>query len=129
MHSLVNQAKTSRAAEEDRVIGNQEKSKDASKKKMDDGSKTVVAVKEQGHLGFVKVNIDGIAIGRKVDLNAHSCYEALAQTLEDMFFHPNINVNLHGEFSFFSVFNLQHVTKYTAFCFFIFLSHKLESGS
>ncbi|KAI7743603.1 hypothetical protein M8C21_000802 [Ambrosia artemisiifolia] len=34
----------------------------------------------------VKVNMDGTLIGRKVDLNAHSSYEMLAQTLEEMFF-------------------------------------------
>ncbi|KAJ8420263.1 hypothetical protein Cgig2_021647 [Carnegiea gigantea] len=34
---------------------------------------------------FVKVNMDGVAIGRKINLNAHSSYESLAQTLEDMF--------------------------------------------
>ena len=34
---------------------------------------------------FVKVNMDGVAIGRKVDLNAHPSYESLARTLEDMF--------------------------------------------
>ncbi|KAL2900296.1 Auxin-responsive protein IAA13 [Bienertia sinuspersici] len=34
---------------------------------------------------FVKVNMDGVAIGRKVDLNAHSNYESLAQALEEMF--------------------------------------------
>ncbi|XP_051118758.1 auxin-responsive protein IAA13-like isoform X2 [Andrographis paniculata] len=34
---------------------------------------------------FVKVNMDGIPIGRKVDLSAHSCYETLAQALHDMF--------------------------------------------
>ncbi|KAL7588601.1 auxin-responsive protein IAA12 [Lactuca sativa] len=33
----------------------------------------------------VKVNIDGTLIGRKLDLNAHTSYETLAQTLEDMF--------------------------------------------
>ncbi|CAI9260634.1 unnamed protein product [Lactuca saligna] len=33
----------------------------------------------------VKVNIDGILIGRKLDLNAHISYETVAQTLEDMF--------------------------------------------
>lgn len=92
LHSLINQAKASKAAEEEKVIGDKEKSKEALKKKSNDN----VAVKEQGHLGFVKVNIDGIAIGRKVDMNAHSCYGTLAQTLEDMFFRPNINVNLHG---------------------------------
>ncbi|KAI3460994.1 hypothetical protein Pfo_017657 [Paulownia fortunei] len=34
---------------------------------------------------FVKVTMDGISIGRKVDLNAHSCYETLADTLDHMF--------------------------------------------
>ncbi|XP_074268696.1 auxin-responsive protein IAA12-like [Silene latifolia] len=34
---------------------------------------------------FVKVNMDGVAIGRKVDLTAHTSYESLAQTLEEMF--------------------------------------------
>lgn len=34
---------------------------------------------------FVKVNMDGAPIGRKVDLNAHSCYETLARTLDGMF--------------------------------------------
>lgn len=34
---------------------------------------------------FVKVNIDRFPIGRKVDLNAHSCYETLAYTLDDVF--------------------------------------------
>ncbi|CAI9770598.1 unnamed protein product [Fraxinus pennsylvanica] len=34
---------------------------------------------------FVKVNMDGIPIGRKVDLNAHRCYKTLSQTLDDMF--------------------------------------------
>lgn len=33
----------------------------------------------------VKVNMDGTLIGRKVDLNAHTSYETLAQTLEEMF--------------------------------------------
>ncbi|CAN6460480.1 unnamed protein product [Victoria cruziana] len=34
---------------------------------------------------FVKVNMDGVPIGRKVDLNTHSCYESLANALEEMF--------------------------------------------
>ncbi|KAI3760213.1 hypothetical protein L1987_50604 [Smallanthus sonchifolius] len=34
----------------------------------------------------VKVNMDGTLIGRKVDLNAHTSYEMLAQTLQEMFF-------------------------------------------
>ncbi|XP_020550131.1 auxin-responsive protein IAA12 isoform X4 [Sesamum indicum] len=34
---------------------------------------------------FIKVNMDGIPIGRKVDLSAHSCYDSLAHTLDHMF--------------------------------------------
>ncbi|OMO95326.1 AUX/IAA protein [Corchorus olitorius] len=93
MNSLVNQAKAPRA-EEEKGIGEKEKSKDAnSKKKPNNGKQINSAVNEKGHLGFVKVNMDGIPIGRKVDLNAHTCYESLAQALEDMFLRsvPTIN--------------------------------------
>lgn len=38
---------------------------------------------------YVKVNMDGVPIGRKVDLNAHDSYETLALALEDMFQRPN----------------------------------------
>jgi hypothetical protein len=34
---------------------------------------------------FVKVNMDGITVGRKVDLNAYTSYETLMQALEEMF--------------------------------------------
>ncbi|KAH7420740.1 hypothetical protein KP509_13G020000 [Ceratopteris richardii] len=34
---------------------------------------------------YVKVNMDGMTVGRKVDLNAHSSYEGLLLALEDMF--------------------------------------------
>ncbi|KAH6821539.1 hypothetical protein C2S53_019488 [Perilla frutescens var. hirtella] len=46
------------------------------------------SVKESGLIkksSFVKVNMDGISIGRKVDLKAHSCYETLAHMLDQMF--------------------------------------------
>ncbi|KAF3457827.1 hypothetical protein FNV43_RR02487 [Rhamnella rubrinervis] len=97
MNSLVNQAKTQRA-EEDKATSEKDKSKEALKKKINNGNKSssIGAVKEKGHLGYVKVNMDGIPIGRKVDLNAHSCYETLAQTLEDMFFRSTISVNSIG---------------------------------
>ncbi|XP_022722325.1 auxin-responsive protein IAA13-like [Durio zibethinus] len=84
MNSLVNQAKAPRAEEEEGV-GEKDKPKDALKKKPYNGKKISSGVNEKGHLGFVKVNMDGLPIGRKVDLNAHSCYEGLAQALEDMF--------------------------------------------
>ncbi|XP_028758302.1 auxin-responsive protein IAA11 [Neltuma alba] len=44
--------------------------------------------KGNGHLkssSFVKVNVDGLPIGRKVDLSAHNSYESLALALEEMF--------------------------------------------
>jgi hypothetical protein len=37
----------------------------------------------------VKVNMDGILIGRKVDLYSYTSYEALSSALEDMFPSPN----------------------------------------
>ncbi|KAJ7979781.1 Auxin-responsive protein [Quillaja saponaria] len=87
MNSLINQAKSQRA-EEGKLSGDQiDKSKDAPI------SETNTNVKEKANLGFVKVNIDGTPIGRKVDLNAHSSYETLAQTLEDMFFKPATAAN------------------------------------
>ncbi|CAH8363666.1 unnamed protein product [Eruca vesicaria subsp. sativa] len=50
------------------------------------------SVKKDG-VGFikspmlVKVTMDGVIIGRKIDLSALDSYEALAKTLEQMFFH------------------------------------------
>ncbi|XP_022749011.1 auxin-responsive protein IAA13-like [Durio zibethinus] len=96
MNSLVNQAKAPRA-EEDKEICEKDKLKDASKKKLYNGNKISSAVNEKGHLGFVKVNMDGIPIGRKVDLNAHSCYESLAQALEDMFLRSANSVGAEKE--------------------------------
>ncbi|XP_057981201.1 auxin-responsive protein IAA13-like [Malania oleifera] len=54
---------------------------------------------EKGHLGFVKVNMDGLPIGRKVHLNAHACYETLAQALEDMFVNPITGITFIHECS------------------------------
>ncbi|KFK42794.1 hypothetical protein AALP_AA1G039800 [Arabis alpina] len=73
MNSLVNKA--ARAEEEE------------GKKKVDELKDVTMKVngKVEG-LGFVKVNMDGDGIGRKVDIRAHSSYENLAQTLEEMFF-------------------------------------------
>ncbi|KAH7306244.1 hypothetical protein KP509_22G003500 [Ceratopteris richardii] len=34
---------------------------------------------------FVKVNMDGMTVGRKVDLNAYESYEGLLKALEEMF--------------------------------------------
>ncbi|PHT39283.1 Auxin-responsive protein IAA12 [Capsicum baccatum] len=85
MNSLVNQSKVLNA-DEDKGAGSNDK-KEHSKKKINHGNTNddAASAKEKGHLGFVKVNMDGLPIGRKVDLNAHTCYESLADTLEDMF--------------------------------------------
>lgn len=84
MNSLVNHAKS--PVTED-VIG-----------KADNGDEKQNRIsKEKGHLRsslFVKVNMDGIPIGRKVDLSAQKSYEALARTLEDMFNEPTTLVKL-----------------------------------
>lgn len=37
---------------------------------------------------FVKVNMEGVPIGRKIDLNTHNGYKSLALALEDMFHRP-----------------------------------------
>ncbi|GLJ40163.1 hypothetical protein SUGI_0823680 [Cryptomeria japonica] len=50
----------------------------------------------QGSSLYVKVNMDGVPIGRKVDLNAHDGYESLALALEDMFQRPT-NVQNSGQ--------------------------------
>ncbi|KAH0463341.1 hypothetical protein IEQ34_007923 [Dendrobium chrysotoxum] len=42
---------------------------------------------------FVKVNMDGDPIGRKVDLHTHVSYEALALALEAMFHKPTFSLN------------------------------------
>ncbi|KAH6816102.1 auxin-induced protein 13 [Perilla frutescens var. frutescens] len=89
MNTLFNHAKTSNV-EEDKGVGGNENN-ESSKKKINHGSdkSNEGAIKERGHLGFVKVNMDGLPIGRKVDLNAHKSYETLAKTLEEMFFKPS----------------------------------------
>ncbi|KAK4425391.1 Auxin-responsive protein IAA13 [Sesamum alatum] len=87
MNTLFNQSKTTSNAEQDRGVGGDENNEN-SKKKINHGND--IKNDERGHLGFVKVNMDGLAIGRKVDLNAHKSYETLAKTLEEMFFKPSL---------------------------------------
>ncbi|KAL7145068.1 hypothetical protein ABFS83_07G054100 [Erythranthe nasuta] len=90
MNTLFNQSKSSNAGEETGVGGNEKN--EYSKKKINHGNdqRDPLVAKESGHiLGFVKVNMDGLAIGRKLDLNAHKSYESLANSLDDMFFNPS----------------------------------------
>ncbi|KAM7257163.1 hypothetical protein ACFE04_012904 [Oxalis oulophora] len=88
VNSLVNLAKAPRSEQEKSIIAQKENSSTDTKKKISNGhsSNNVTSNGKSNHLGFVKVNMDGISIGRKVDLNAHSCYNTFAQALEDMFF-------------------------------------------
>ncbi|CAG7909031.1 hypothetical protein BRARA_J00231 [Brassica rapa] len=59
---------------------------------------SVVAAVKNDEVGFikspmlVKVTMDGVIIGRKIDLNALDSYEVLAKTLEQMFFHTPSSV-------------------------------------
>ncbi|XP_028765539.1 auxin-responsive protein IAA11 isoform X2 [Neltuma alba] len=72
----------------------------AARKATDNGSnKNNSIAKEEAHIRrslFVKVNMDGTPIGRKVDLSAHGSYENLARALEDMFNEPATK-GLNGE--------------------------------
>lgn len=98
MNSMVNQAK-SLATEEYNTMIEKNKRKNNVVEKSTDGSNRN-SINAKGRTSpFVKVNMDGIAIGRKIDLNAHSCYETLAQTLEHMFHQPTTTINAAREFA------------------------------
>lgn len=62
-----------------------------------------VQSKERG--AYVKVNMDGIVIGRKVCVLGHSCYSSLAFQLEDMFGRQSVSglrlFQVGSEFSLF----------------------------
>ena len=102
MHIMVNQAK-SQVTEE---ISSMNKRKNAVEEKV--GNKNINTDKTKARTSlFVKVNMDGTLIGRKVDLNAHGCYETLAQALENMFLRTTTTVNMTREY--FSSFHLNLV--------------------
>eukprot|EP00249_Psilotum_nudum_P008000 c20971_g1_i1 orf=761-2785(+) len=58
--------------------------KPACDKEVPDSCPVAVAGNSQGLL-YVKVNMDGVPIGRKIDLNVCNSYEGLSQALEEMF--------------------------------------------
>lgn len=99
MHIMVNQAK-SQATEE---FNSMNKRKNAVEEKVGNKNINIGNTKTRTSL-FVKVNMDGTLIGRKVDLNAHGCYETLAQALENMFLRTTTIFNMAREF--FSSFHL-----------------------
>jgi auxin-responsive protein IAA len=87
MNSLANHAKLP-VTENFFLTVDKAKSNDTGVNKTNQGGNVNnIFAKEKGLLKtlFVKVSMDGIPIGRKVDLNAHSCYETLAQALDEMF--------------------------------------------
>lgn len=90
LNTLFNHAKASNVAEE-KGAGADESDESSKKKINHGGDKHDAAIKERGNLGFVKVNMDGLPIGRKVDLNAHKSYQTLAKALEEMFFNPSLS--------------------------------------
>lgn len=80
MNSLFGQAKDNASEAETKKAATDESD---SQKDKEDGEK-------KGRVpGWVKVNMDGEVIGRKVDLNAHRSYKTLALALEIMFTKPS----------------------------------------
>ncbi|KAM3382446.1 Auxin-responsive protein IAA13 [Capsicum baccatum] len=89
MNTLVNQTKSPLPEEFSRTTENCESKNtitSAGSSKIDSFTKEKGLVKASL---FVKVNMDGVTIGRKVDLNSHSSYENLARTLDNMFLRPS----------------------------------------
>ncbi|XP_041004820.1 auxin-responsive protein IAA11-like isoform X6 [Juglans microcarpa x Juglans regia] len=89
MNSMVSQTKLPVTEVFNSLIGKSRNSNTTDGKETNNGcDKSNVNAKVKGHSRsslFVKVNMDGTPIGRKVDLSAHSCYATLTQKLEDMF--------------------------------------------
>ncbi|XP_057954135.1 auxin-responsive protein IAA13-like [Malania oleifera] len=87
MNNLANQVKTLTSKEDETC--EDDKLKQTSKKKVYNGSnKNNTVAMKKGHIGFLKVNMDGLSIGSKVDLNASCIYATLAQAREDMLDNP-----------------------------------------
>ncbi|KFK42752.1 hypothetical protein AALP_AA1G035100 [Arabis alpina] len=94
INSLVNQAKS--LATEDGLSSDIQK--DTAKNGLVAAKNDDVCFIESTRIPMlVKVTMDGVIIGRKIDLNALDSYEALAKTLEHMFFHiPSSLPNTQG---------------------------------
>lgn len=78
-------------------LGN-ESSHEGQINKSDDGEKQV-ELKKEGM--FVKINMDGVPIGRKVDLNAYNSYEQLSFAVDKLFrgLLAGLNLNLNMFYS------------------------------
>ena len=97
MQSLVNQAKIATTEDGKGVYGIE--MEESSMKKLNHGNKDDDFVNEKTHLGFVKVNMDGLRIGRKMDLNAHSYYNSLSRTCSST--QPEVHFHLYVFLSLF----------------------------
>lgn len=108
MNSMVSQTKLPVTEVFNSLIGKSRTSDTTVGKETNNGcDKSNVNAKVKGHPRnslFVKVNMDGIPIGRKVDLSSHRCYETLAQKLEDMFVISSTMMNSIRECSIYLVF-------------------------
>ncbi|KAK8650759.1 hypothetical protein V6N13_140385 [Hibiscus sabdariffa] len=95
MNSMVNQAKASVTEGFNSIMENCKKETSMVENSTIGGYHNSGNTKLRKSL-FVKVNMDGIPIGRKVDLNAHESYEKLAKTSEEMFHETTPSVNSAG---------------------------------
>ena len=96
--TLVNQAKP-HSVEEFKAVAGKNKNKHTEAGTLNGVSDRNKANKERRtsrNSVYVKVNMDGVLIGRKVNLSAHSSYETLAQTVENMFLDPTALVDSTG---------------------------------
>ena len=100
MNSLANQSKSPVTEDMNSIVEKNKSTNTIAEKTYEGSNSTNGYAKKKGPLNtsfFVKVNMDGIPIGRKVDLSAHSCYETLAKTLEEMFQGTTTNINAVGK--------------------------------
>ncbi|KAG6571548.1 Auxin-responsive protein IAA11, partial [Cucurbita argyrosperma subsp. sororia] len=96
--TLVNQAK-SHSVEEFKAVAGKNKNKHTEAGTLNgvsDRNKANEERRTSRNSVYVKVNMDGVLIGRKVNLSAHSSYETLAQTVENMFLDPTALVDSTG---------------------------------
>ncbi|MCE3051232.1 auxin-responsive protein [Datura stramonium] len=83
-----NQSKITNADQEENGASGNKEMESTSNKKINHGNNNT-----KNEADFVKVNMDGLPIGRKVDLSSHTCYETLAKILEEMFFKSTNSTN------------------------------------
>ncbi|KAL6519854.1 Iaa13p [Orobanche minor] len=98
MNTLFSQAKSSNPEDRDekgvgRIGNNETSNKKINHGNADNNAGAVIKETTCLHIRFVKVNMDGLPIGRKVDLNAHKSYESLSRMLDEMFVRPALTIH------------------------------------